>query len=88
MLQDHWGTEPVVPAEMSCPWMRLVRLPLREQLTKPQGDALTLKISQELKTETVIVSPGYATYVRLSAYIYNDLADYEILKMLPDLVAD
>ena len=88
MLQDHWGTEPVVPAEMSSPWMRLVRLPLKKQLTKPQDDALTLKISQELKTETVIVSPGDATYLRLSAYIYNELADYESLKEIPDLVAD
>ena len=88
MLHDHWGTEPVVPAEMSCPWMRLVRLPLKKQLTKPQGDALTLKISQEFKTETVIVSPGDATFVRLSAYIYNEPADYESLKMIPDLVGD
>ena len=88
MLQDHWGSEPVVPDEISCPWMRLVRLPLKKQLTKPQGDALTLKISQELKTETVIVSPGDATFVRLSAYIYNDVADYESLKKIPDLVAD
>ena len=88
LLQDHWGTEPVVPVEMSCPWMRLVRLPLKKQLTKPQGDALTLKISQELKTETVIVSPGDSTFVRLSAYIYNDVADYESLKQIPDLVAD
>ena len=88
MLHDHWGTEPVVPVEMSCPWMRLVRLPLKKQLTKPQGDALTLKISQEFKTETVIVSPGDATFVRLSAYIYNEPADYESLKMIPDLVGD
>ena len=88
MLHDHWATAPVVPVEMSCPWMRLVRLPLKKQLTKPQGDALTLKISQELKTETVIVSPGVATYVRLSAFIYNELADYESLKKIPDLVAD
>ena len=88
MLQDHWDTEPVVPVALSCPWMRLVRLPLNNQLTKSQGDALTLKISQKLKTETVIVSPGNATYVRLSAYIYNELADYESLKKIPDLVAD
>ena len=88
MLHDHWATEPIVPVEMSCPWMRLVRLPLKKQLTRPQGDALTLKISQELQTETVIVSPGDATYVRLSAFIYNDLADYERLKKIPDLVAD
>jgi hypothetical protein len=52
----------------------------------PECDALTLKISQELKTETVIVPPGDATYVRLSTFIYNELADYESLKKIPDLV--
>jgi hypothetical protein len=86
MLQNHWGTEPVVPVEISSPWMRLVRIPLKKQLTKPECDVLTLKISQELKTETVIVPPGDATYVRLSAFIYNELADYESLKKIPDLV--
>ena len=86
MLQNHWGTETVVPVEISSPWMRLVRLPLKKQLTKPECDALTLKVSQELKTETVIVPPGDATYVRLSAFIYNELAEYEKLKQVPDLV--
>ena len=79
MLHEHWGTEPDVPTEMFCPWMRLVRLPMRKQLTKSQCDALTLKVSQELKTETVIVSPGDATYVRLSAQIYNEVNDYKKL---------
>ena len=86
MLQNHWGTETVVPVEISSPWMRLVRLPLKRQLTKPECDALTLKVSQGLKIETVIVPPGDATYVRLSAFIYNELADYEKLKQVPDLV--
>lgn len=82
MLKDHWNTEPVVPVEMFCPYMRLVRLPLKEQLTRPECDALTLKISQELKIETVIVSPGDSTYLRLSAFIYNEPADYEKLKLI------
>mgnify|MGYP003339093674 FL=1 len=82
MLKDHWSTEPVVPVEMFCPYMRLVRLPLKEQLTRPECDALTLKISQELKIETVIVSPGDSTYLRLSAFIYNEPADYEKLKLI------
>ena len=87
MLQNHWGTETVVPVEISSPWMRLVQLPLKKQLSKPECDALTLKISQELKIETVIVPPGDATYVRLSAFIYNEPADYEKLKQVPDLVS-
>jgi len=86
MLQNHWGTETVVPVEISSPWMRLIRLPLKKQLTKPECDALTLKVSQELKTETVIVPPGDATYVRLSAFIYNEPTDYEKLKQVPELV--
>ena len=88
MLHEYWGTEPDVPTEMFCPWMRLVRLPIRKQLTKSQCDALTLKVSQELKTETVILSPGDATYVRLSAQIYNELSDYEKLKSVPDLAKE
>ena len=88
MLHEHWGTEPDVPTEMFCPWMRLVRLPMRKQLTKSQCDALTLKISQELKTETVIVSPGDATYVRISAQIYNEVNDYEKLKSVPNLAKE
>ncbi len=86
MLHEHWGTEPDVPTEMFCPWMRLVRMPFKTQLTKTQGDALTLKISQELKTETVVLSPGDSTYVRLSAQIYNEVIDFETLKTVPDLV--
>ena len=87
MLQSHWGTETVVPVEISSPWMRLIQLPLKKQLSKPECDALTLKISQELKIETVIVPPGDATYVRLSAFIYNKPADYEKLKQVPDLIS-
>jgi isopenicillin-N epimerase len=86
MLHEHWCTEPDVPTELFCPWMRLVQLPLKKQLTKSQCDALTLKISQDLKTETVIVSPGDATYVRLSAQIYNEVNDYEKLIKISELL--
>ncbi len=82
MLHEHWGTEPDVPTKMFCPWMRLVRMPFKTQLTKTQCDALTLKISQELKTETVVLSPGNSTYVRLSAQIYNEAIDFEKLKQI------
>jgi isopenicillin-N epimerase len=88
ILHEYWDTEPDVPTEMFCPWMRLVRLPMKKQLTKSQCDALTLKVSQELKTETVIVSPGDATYVRLSAQIYNEVSDYEKLKSVTELAIE
>ena len=86
MLHSSWGTEPDVPKEMFCPWMRLVRLPMKRQLTKAEADALTLKVSQELNTETVIVSPGDSNYVRLSAHIYNEIEDYEKLIQIPSLM--
>ncbi len=88
MLHEHWGTEPDVPTEMFCPWMRLVRLPMKKQLSKSQCNALTLKVSQELNTETVIVSPGDSNYVRLSAHIYNEIDDYEKLKQIPNLLTN
>ena len=86
MLHSSWGTEPDVPKEMFCPWMRLVRLPMKRQLTKAEAVALTLKVSQELNTETVIVSPGDSNYVRLSAHIYNEIEDYEKLIQIPSLM--
>jgi len=86
VLHNSWGTEPDVPTEMFCPWMRLVRLPMKRQFTKAEVDALTLKVSQELNTETVIVSPGDSNYVRLSAHIYNEIEDYEKLKQIPSLM--
>ena len=86
MLHNAWGTEPDVPKEMFCPWMRLVRLPMKRHLTKAEADALTLKVSQELNTETVIVSPGDSNYVRLSAHIYNEIEDYEKLLKLSELL--
>jgi hypothetical protein len=33
------------------------------------------------------VPPGDATYVRLSAFIYNEPTDYEKLKQVPDSVS-
>ena len=86
MLHEHWDTETDVPIEMFCPWMRLVRLPIKKPLSKSQSDSLTLKVSQELKTETVIVSLGDATYVRLSAQIYNEVNDYKKLCKIPTLL--
>ena len=87
MLHEHWGTEPDVPTEMFCPWMRLVLMPLKQQLNKEESNLLTLRISQELNAETVVVSPGESTYVRLSAQIYNEVSDFEKLKSAPELAA-
>ncbi|NQV96637.1 MAG: aminotransferase class V-fold PLP-dependent enzyme [Acidimicrobiaceae bacterium] len=84
-LHDSWGTSPDVPTEMFCPWMRLVRLPLARQLNKQQCDALVLKASNDLKTETMLMSPGDSTYLRLSAHIYNEVDDFMSLKRLPEL---
>lgn len=84
-LHEYWDTPPDVPTELFCPWMRLVRLPLDKQLNKQQREELVLKASNELKTETILMSPGDATYVRLSAHIYNEAEDFMSLKHLPKL---
>ena len=86
MLHTHWGTETDVPIEMFCPWMRLVRVPCKQQLTKSQTEDVTLQMSREHKVETVVVCHGDSTYVRLSAHVYNDVEDYEKLKLLPDIL--
>ena len=86
MLHDHWGTETDVPTAMFCPWMRLVQVPCKQQLTQSQTEDVTLQMSSEHKVETVVLSPGDSTYVRLSANIYNEVSDYEKLKLLPDIL--
>lgn len=86
MLHAHWGTGTDVPIEMFCPWMRLVRVPCKQQLTQSQTEDVTFQMSREHKVETVVVRPGDSTYVRLSAHVYNDFEDYEKLKLLPDIL--
>jgi hypothetical protein len=71
---------------MFCPWMRLVQVPCKQQLTQSQTEDVTLQMSSEHKVETVVLSPGDSTYVRLSANIYNEVSDYEKLKLLPDIL--
>lgn len=85
-LQDAWEVDPHVEPTLEAPWMRMVQLPIPAPLSRPDCNALIRKASVELNTETTVMSVGGKNYVRLSAYMYNELSDYERLAELPRLV--
>ncbi|MEY3575612.1 MAG: hypothetical protein RLZZ88_755, partial [Actinomycetota bacterium] len=48
--------------------------------------ALITAARHHLRAEIAVTSPGGITGVRLSAFLYNDVTDYECLIGLPTLV--
>ena len=86
MLADAWGvTLPTHPG-LRAPCMRIVPLPGTCHLTTAQEDALIDAAREHLSAEIAITSPGGVTGVRLSAFLYNEVADYECLRDLPTLL--
>ncbi|KAL6763735.1 CG12264-like protein [Haematococcus lacustris] len=83
LLTQCWGTAPLAPLSM-CASMALVGLPaqLAMQEVPTSADAKTLQ--DELHHQHCIEVPvklvGGQLYVRLSAYIYNRIDDYEKLR--------
>jgi len=71
---------------LCAPNMRIVPLPGELRLTTEQEDALIRAARTELRAEIAVTSPGGITGVRLSTFLYNDVADYECLRALPSLV--
>lgn len=86
MLADAWGVASPTHPELRAPNMRIVPLPGQLRLTTEQEDALIRMTREKLQAEIAITSPGGVTGVRLSAFLYNDVADYECLRALPSLV--
>lgn len=86
MLADAWGIELPTHEDLRAPYMRVVPLPGAPRLTTAQEDALIVAARTRLQAEIAITSPGGTTGVRLSAFLYNELADYECLLALPSLV--
>ena len=66
--------------------MRMVKTPASRPLTKPELDSTIERAGRELKAECVLVTVGDSTYVRLSAYMYNEIDDYRALVGLPSLL--
>jgi len=86
MLADAWGVTLPTHPDLRAPNMRIVPLPGELRLTTEQEDALIRAARTELLAEIAVTSPGGITGVRLSAFLYNDVADYECITALPSLV--
>ena len=84
MLARRWGTDTPVPPE-NCSTMCVVRAPRGR--FKPNGDdanALCHAL-RERKVEVPVFPFHGALHVRISAQVYNSMADYE---RLADLVLE
>ena len=86
MLAEIWGVTLPTHEALRAPYMRIVPLPGTRGLTTAQEDALIVAAREKLSAEIAITSPGGVTGVRLSAFLYNEVADYECLRDLPALL--
>ena len=86
MLADAWGVELPTHPELQAPYLRVVPLPGARRLATAAEDALIVAARQRLHAEIAVTSPGGVTGVRLSAFLYNSVADYECLLALPTFV--
>ena len=86
MLTTAWGVQLPTHEHLRAPYMRIVPLPGLRHLTTQEEDALIVSARERLSAEIAITSPGGITGVRLSAFLYNEAADYECLRELPGLL--
>ena len=86
LLADAWDIQLPTHPDLRAPYMRVVPLPGARHLTTAQEDALIVGAREQLGAEIAVTSPGGITGVRLSAFLYNDVADYECLRDLPSLL--
>lgn len=86
MLAEAWGVKLPTHPDLRAPYMRIVPLPDDVRLDTAQEDALIVAARKKLGAEIAITTPGGITGLRLSAFLYNDVADYECLRHLPTLV--
>ncbi len=59
--------------------MALVRLPERFKADKAAADSLRLRLAQEARIEVPVTALAGSLWVRLSAQVYNEMADYDRL---------
>ena len=86
LLRAAWGVENHLVGAIEAPWMRMVRIPVREPLTKPQIDTLIERAGTDLGAECSCMTVRGNTYVRLSAHMYNEVDQYEALVGLTRLL--
>jgi hypothetical protein len=86
MLAEAWGVPLPTHPELRAPYLRVVPLPGAQRLDTAAEDALITAARERLRAEIAVTSPGGVTSVRLSAFLYNSVDDYECLIGLPALV--
>ena len=86
MLAEIWGVTLPTHEALRAPYMRVVPLPGARLLTYAQEEELIVAAREKLSAEIAITSAGGVTGVRLSAFLYNDVADYACLRELPTLL--
>jgi isopenicillin-N epimerase len=78
LLAERWRTEVGAPLGMVGA-MAVVRLPGRHAATLAAAQAIHDRLWQKYHIEVAVMSLGQTLWLRISAQIYNDLADYERL---------
>jgi hypothetical protein len=70
-----WGVASPTHPELRAPWMRLVPLPIQRALPAAELDAIIVAAREHAGAEVAITAAGDRTYLRLSAFLYNDASD-------------
>jgi isopenicillin-N epimerase len=77
-LARRWRTTAPVPRELTGS-MAVVLLPERFKADKGAADALRARLAREAQIEVPVIQIGDRLWVRLSAQVYNEMADYDRL---------
>lgn len=83
MLADAWGVQLPTHPQLCAPYMRVVPFPGQRHFSAEQEAAAIVAARQHVGAEIAVTSPGGISGVRLSAFLYNDVADYECLRDFP-----
>jgi hypothetical protein len=85
-VADAWATEFVGPEDMRPGCMCLIRTPLTDCPAPPfmmdttRSEAVMKQLLDDYKITVPVLSGKGYLWVRISAQIYNDMAEYEALR--------
>jgi len=86
LLRAAWGVENHLVGAIEAPWMRMIQLPTTAPLEKSQIDSLIERCGIELNAECAFMTVRGNSYVRISAHMYNEIDQYEVLAGLTQLL--
>jgi isopenicillin-N epimerase len=85
-LRAAWGVENHLAGAIEAPWMRMIQLPTTAPLDKSQIVSLIERCGLELNAECSFMTVRGNSYVRISAHMYNEIDQYEVLAGLTRLL--